>query len=122
MEKTKKKHTHTQGQERQTTIFAKFSQQPIWFFFPATDDQELGVDRIKDPVNQQGPKKSEANGKEGRGNFATSEPQVPKPRTKKPGGEEKNEKKIARSKWVGRTWSFLATAAREARKLSFTHQ
>jgi hypothetical protein len=39
-------HTHTQGQERQATIFAKFSQQPIWFYFPATDDQELGVDRI----------------------------------------------------------------------------
>jgi hypothetical protein len=59
--------------------------------------------------------------------VATSEPQVPKPRTKKPEGEEKKKKKrtrkkIARSKWARQMRSFLATPAREARKLSFTHQ
>jgi hypothetical protein len=60
--------------------------------------------------------------------VATSEPQVPKPRTKKPEGEKKKKKKerekklLARSKWARQMRSFLATPAREARKLSFTHQ
>jgi len=57
--------------------------------------------------------------------VATSEPQVPKPRTKKPEAEKKKKrtrKKIARSKWARQMRSFLATPAREARKLSFTHQ
>jgi hypothetical protein len=59
--------------------------------------------------------------------VATSEPQVPKPTTKKPEGGKKKKKKrtrkkIARSKWARQMRSFLATPAREARKLSFTHQ
>jgi hypothetical protein len=76
----------------------------------------------KDPVNQQGPTKSEANGKEGRGNFAvdgidaTTEPQVPKPRTKKPGGErkKKGEKNLLARSGLRQMRSFLATPAREA--------
>jgi hypothetical protein len=62
----------------------------------------------KDPVNQQGPTKSKANGKGGRGNFAvdaivaTSEPQVPKPRTKNLRGQKENEKKNC-SLEVGKT-------------------